>query len=254
MGNLEDVYNEKYKQGYRTALTGYEYARWEALRDFIKINIKSTPLAVLDYGAGSGLHVKLWKQLFPTSKLFFADISEVAINQLISTFPEVKGQTCIIKQNITDFTNNSFDVIVSIEVMEHVDDLDGYLSEIKRILKPGGKFIWTTPCANRLSVEHIYSYSKGQIDKTDEGYRRWHWEEPTHLRRLRSIEIKSLLQKKGFSKVKFRFRAHFFSFVCTKLVEKRILPRKISNRLMKLDYRLFRRLPNAASMIGCATK
>ncbi len=39
-----------------------------------------------------------------------------------------------------------FDVVCSFETIEHVEDVHRYLSEIKRVLSPGGYFIVSTPC------------------------------------------------------------------------------------------------------------
>jgi len=44
-----------------------------------------------------------------------------------------------------DFTAESFDVVTTIEVLEHVGDLDRTIGEIHRVLKPGGKFLITSP-------------------------------------------------------------------------------------------------------------
>jgi len=42
-------------------------------------------------------------------------------------------------------TDNQFDFVVSFQVIEHIEDDNEYLKEIHRVLKPGGKFICTTP-------------------------------------------------------------------------------------------------------------
>ena len=42
------------------------------------------------------------------------------------------------------FQNNSFDVVLCCDVLEHVRDLPGVISEISRILKSGGIFIYDT--------------------------------------------------------------------------------------------------------------
>lgn len=47
-----------------------------------------------------------------------------------------------------DFPDNTFDLVVAFEVVEHVDDLDKALREVCRVLKPGGRFGLTTP--NRM--------------------------------------------------------------------------------------------------------
>lgn len=40
--------------------------------------------------------------------------------------------------------NSSFDAVMSIQVLEHVRDLDRYLGEAHRVLKPGGKLLLST--------------------------------------------------------------------------------------------------------------
>ena len=46
------------------------------------------------------------------------------------------------------FQDNFFDVVTMLAVFEHIeqDKLPGTLKEIKRVLKPGGSFVMTTPC------------------------------------------------------------------------------------------------------------
>jgi len=253
MIELKEIYDRRYLDGYRKRLNGYEIARWMALDHFIRkiLKIKNVK-TVLDYGSGSGLHVELWKKVFPLANLYFCDISLVALEKLKSKYPEFKLKCREVKEDKAPFDDDFFDVIVSIEVMEHVENLNSYLNDIYRLLKRGGIFIWTTPCANLFSIEHIFNVLTNQIEKTSEGYIRWKWEDPTHRRRLKSNEIKSKLQDVGFKNIGFRFRSHFFSFICTRWFKGCL--RKLGERMMLLDYSLFRRLPNGASMIGYAYK
>ncbi|GIK40758.1 MAG: hypothetical protein BroJett011_45910 [Chloroflexota bacterium] len=254
MGGLQELYNQRYTGDYREYLGGYEIARWAALAHFIPhIVAINTAKTVLDYGAGNGLHVALWERLFPEASLHFCDISSVARDKFRLKYPKHADTYRLVHDNQANFADNSFDTVVSVEVMEHVEDLPAYLQDIYRLLKPGGWFVWTTPCANKFSIEHVASYLTGKIEKTNEGYRRWQWEDPTHLRRLKSREIKALLEKIGYSEILFRFRAHLFSYVCTYwLPPDRFSAQK--DKLMTWDYRLFRRLPNGASMLGSARK
>lgn len=249
----KNLYDKLYLSGYRESLYGFEIARWKALEHLIgKVLGLNNIKKALDYGSGSGLHVDLWKKVFPLADLYFCDISSVALEKLVKRHPEFKLKCAEINENRALFDNEFFDVVVSIEVMEHVADLNNYLRDIYRLLKPEGIFIWTTPCANRFSIEHIYGKLTNRIEKTGEGYRRWKWDEKLLLRRLKSKEIKGKLQDIGFGYVGFRFRAHFFSFVCTHLFTGPL--RKTGEKLMLLDYYLFRRIPNGASMIGYAIK
>jgi len=251
--SVSTVYDQLYTSGYRSQLSGCEIARWEALEHYVTNVLRfSTTGKFLDYGAGSGLHVDLWERIFPGAELYFCDISSVAMDHFKAKYPRYADRYSLVCQNQSDDCNGNFDVIASVEVMEHVEELISYLIDIRRLLKPGGLFVWTTPCGNWFSIEHIYSLLTRKIEQTGEGFRRWKWEDPTHVRRLRSSEIERILRNNGFFDVSFRFRSHLFSFICTYLLSG--LSDNLRNKLMTLDYTCFRLLSNGASMIGSAIK
>ncbi|MFT4533785.1 MAG: SAM-dependent methyltransferase [Saprospiraceae bacterium] len=58
--------------------------------------------------------------------------------------------------------DNSFDFVVSFQVIEHIEADDKYVSEIHRVLRPGGKFILTTP-NKKMSITrnpwHVREYT-----------------------------------------------------------------------------------------------
>jgi len=51
------------------------------------------------------------------------------------------------------FADSTFDVIVSMETIEHLTNLNEFLKEVNRVLKIGGLFVCSTP--NRLFTERI---------------------------------------------------------------------------------------------------
>jgi len=68
-----------------------------------------------------------------------------------------------------DFVSGSFDAVLSMETLEHIDNVDRYLREIKRVLKPGGIFICSTP-QNRygqipITAHHVHEYSLELLSK-----------------------------------------------------------------------------------------
>ena len=246
-----DIYDRRYAAGYREHLSGYEIARSKALEHFLVSVVKQgAARSVLDYGAGSGLFVPLWERVFPRAELGFCDPSPVARERFRERFPRHADRYSLVEEDRAGFEDGSFDVVVSVEVMEHVESLAIFVKDIWRVLRPGGTFVWTTPCANALSMEHLFAMATGRIEPTPDGFRRWAWEDPAHLRRLRSREIERLLRDSGFRDVRFRFRAHLLSFVCTHVMRGRM--QGLGERLMELDYLLFRRLPSGASMLGAA--
>lgn len=71
------------------------------------------------------------------------------------------------------FEAESFDVVVSCEVIEHLRKPERMLNEAKRVLKPGGKFILTTPYRLTefpLDENHVKEYFPGEIRAMLEKY------------------------------------------------------------------------------------
>ena len=65
-----------------------------------------------------------------------------------------------------NFPDNTFDFVFSFQVIEHIQNDKEYIKEISRVLKPGGKFICTTPnIITTLSRNpwHIREYKKDEL-------------------------------------------------------------------------------------------
>ncbi len=58
-----------------------------------------------------------------------------------------------------DFPDNSFEALISIECLSHIDDKPRFFQEVARVLKPGGRAamaVWlAAPDAGRLSTEYL---------------------------------------------------------------------------------------------------
>lgn len=57
------------------------------------------------------------------------------------------------------FKDNTFDIVIMIEVLEHVIDDERVINEIYRVLKPGGKLIVTAP--NKLFPFETHGFRIG---------------------------------------------------------------------------------------------
>lgn len=108
----------------------------------VKFCRRNKPNRILDIGCGSGYLGFLLKKDFPEISIIGFDISETAIAQINSY---EKAYTLSLDNSDIPEADNSFDVVVCAEVIEHIYDIDHCLTEIKRVLKPGGKAIITTP-------------------------------------------------------------------------------------------------------------
>ncbi len=252
---LAEYYDRRYDRGYQEGLRGYEYARWSALRAVIpRAMAGRRPAVVLDYGCGSGLFTPLLRALYPTAEIWGCDISPRALELFAARHPGLASRLEMVDGHRARLADESVDLCLSVEVMEHVLDLGAYLGDVARLLRPGGIFVWTTPCANALSLEHWIARGRGLIRPTPEGYRVWAWEDPAHVRRLTSAEAAEQLARAGLRCAGFRFRSHLFSYLCDRLIRAWPGLTRTGERLMLLDFLLFRRLPNGASMIGWAAK
>ena len=66
----------------------------------------------------------------------------------------------------SDFHSDSFDLVVSVEVLEHVEEDARFVSEVARVLRPGGAFFMTTPNGDYLenrNPDHKRHYRREQL-------------------------------------------------------------------------------------------
>jgi len=117
--------------------------------------INSEEVNVLEVGCGGGiLTEEIAKMGFNTTGI---DPSEQSLNIAIKHAKENNLKINYVKGVGEDlqFQNNSFDVVFCCDVLEHVRDLPKVISEISRVLKNGGLFIYDT--FNRTIISKIAS-------------------------------------------------------------------------------------------------
>jgi SAM-dependent methyltransferase len=64
--------------------------------------------------------------------------------------------------------DNSYDVVITFQVIEHIEQDKAFLQEIHRVLKPGGKAIITTPNLEMSLTRnpwHVREYKASQLQK-----------------------------------------------------------------------------------------
>ncbi len=126
----------------------------------------------LEIGAGLGEHI-FYEDLSRTE--YFAIEIRPEMAQIIKQrFPSVKVIIGDCQERI-DFSDNFFDRVLAIHVLEHLPNLPATLRELKRILKPGGKFCVLIPCegglayglARRISTKRIFEKRYGIPHQAD---------------------------------------------------------------------------------------
>lgn len=96
---------------------------------------------VLDIGCGSGYGTAMLLKF--GYKVIGADIDNEIIKEAQMRWNH-DGFVVADALNLP-FPGSSFDAIVSFETIEHVEDGEGFLAEVQRVLRPQGLFICSTP-------------------------------------------------------------------------------------------------------------
>ncbi len=113
----------------------------DIIKTFLKLNIKNAN--ILDAGCGEGHLLKKMEEIIENNFYYGIDVTPVAIKQCKHRCPfaDIKVGNLV----DTQYPNDKFDVIICTEVIEHMIKYQQALTEMKRILKPGGILIITFP-------------------------------------------------------------------------------------------------------------
>jgi len=98
---------------------------------------------VLEVGCGAGLLLRdIGLALGPHGLAAGVDVSPdqiAAATRECAGVPAVKPMVCDIRA--LDYPDGVFDAAVAVQVVEYIDDAEGALAELRRVLKPGGRFL-----------------------------------------------------------------------------------------------------------------
>lgn len=131
---------------------------------------------VYDYGCCVGQTTVAMKKLFPHLKFFGSDISDIQIDY---------GQKYIEKNGIEDVTlykgiqdpseiEGEYDMVLCMEVLEHIWDYETFLNSLEKHVKPGGFLVISTPVGPvemdsdhpaklGFKYEHLHQFEENDI-------------------------------------------------------------------------------------------
>lgn len=92
-------------------------------------------------------------------------VDEQMLNQIRRLRSNIK-EVVVGDMTCSDLPTGDFDVIVSVEVLEHVEHDELFVSEVARVLKPGGTFLMTTPNGDWVenkNPDHKRHYKKNEL-------------------------------------------------------------------------------------------
>lgn len=143
---------------------------------------------VLDLGCGDGAFAVEAARV--GASVVGADVAQAALERARSRFPELELRL-VPSEGPLPFEDGQFDLVWASEAIEHVADTARWLSEVRRVLRPRGRLMVTTPAHGRLRV------LAGGVEKFSEPL-------GDHLHLYTARSLRTLLGDFGFGQVDVR--------------------------------------------------
>jgi len=170
------------------------YPKKFLLYNYLKKNLKNkTSFKILDIGCGTGAAMIEMKKLFGNRlKIYGVDVIalqvDIARERLVKY--EINGRVELVDSEILPFADESFDAVYTSDVLGHVKNVQIWLKEINRILKPDG--VLSMFAESKLGKHaYIRNYLLKHGLNTDP-----HAE--FHISLFSKQELRNLLQSAGF--------------------------------------------------------
>ena len=138
---------------------------------------------ILEVGCGRGL---MLSKLVAAKKRSGIDPSSVAIDFAILQNPNTEYRVAFAEK--LPFGDNSFDLVYSLEVIEHVKEYESMVEEIFRVLKPGGVVYIQTP---NYPIKRLYDFIFWIL-----GRRKEFADDYTHVTKLSSFKLRKIVKNK----------------------------------------------------------
>jgi len=143
---------------------------------------------VLDIGCGDGRFL----DLVPAKHKFGVDVSSVGVE--LAKKKGIDAHVVDVEHDKLPFESNFFDMVFCMEVLEHVFDISLLLSEIKRVLKPGGHIHATVP-------NEVYRFDRRARILLGGYFLKIRPHEAAHIRFFNKSTLKGTFLKEGFKVV-----------------------------------------------------
>jgi len=118
------------------------------VRSEIKPLLPKAPTRILDVGAGAGATLRWLKTLNPNTEMTAVELNPALVDELKQHANVVI--VGLIDENISQL--KTYDLILLLDVLEHLPDSTATLRKLTKLLEPGGQVIVSVPNVAHLSV------------------------------------------------------------------------------------------------------
>lgn len=126
-----------------------------------------TKATILEVGCSSGFFLQDLLCVFPGAEIVGADTIRTALERVGAALPGVP----LLQMDLLScpLPGGQFDAVVALNVLEHIEDDSRALSQIARLLKPGGVFVVEVPQGPGLYdsydflLRHVRRYSRAEL-------------------------------------------------------------------------------------------
>lgn len=168
---------------------------WHIRRELRNLNKSGfAPVHIADAGSGFGQYVYYLSGLYPGAEITGLDIKQEQVDDCMLFFTSI-GRSDKVSFRYADLTKlenlEEWDLVLSVDVMEHIEDDRTVFQRIYRGLKPGGILLISTPSDQGGSDVH-HEHDESFIDE--------------HVRDGYGVEeIEEKLREAGFSEIRVKF-------------------------------------------------
>ncbi len=151
---------------------------------------------VLDLGCGEGAFAA--ELIRAGAEVLAVDVAEEPLRRARARTPGLRTQL-IDGEGEWDIADASFDVVWAGEVIEHVADTARWLSELRRVLRSGGRLLLTTPALGRVQLLSAALSQRAFAQRFDP--------QGDHLRHYDRATLGALIASFGFERLSVRHAA-----------------------------------------------
>jgi len=129
----------------RTGATKHDERR---VHEYISSHVPRSAKTILDVGAGSAWVAETYvKDNISVTSL---DLSKTNVEKAKNIVPNLQHNQIVADSFKLPFKDNSYNIVIASEIIEHVIDPKAFVNELFRVVKPKGKLIVTTPYKEKL--------------------------------------------------------------------------------------------------------